>query len=198
MSSPQDSLFDAIQAPRPRHRLFFALVPPDRVRGKIAGAAATVREGGALPGRWVRPARYHLTLAFLGDHVALDEVLLTPVRAAADAVAAQAASFVWQGRRIDSFRGRQPPCVLRGDAEEAPGMLALWSSLRRELAVRALDRHMERSFVPHVTLAYGERALSAPVPLEDGVDWPVDAFELLDAEVGRPDYHSLGRWRLAG
>ncbi len=192
---PQDSLFDASQAPMPRHRLFFALVPPAAVRERIAAAATVLRVQGGLPGRWVRPTRYHLTLAFLGDHVDLAEQLLASARAAGEAVAAQLAPFTWQADRLDSFRGRQPPCVLRAGAE-CQGLLALWSALRRELAKRALDGSVERSFVPHVTLAYAERALPAPVLLEQPIDWLVEGFELLHGEVGHADYRVLERWRV--
>lgn len=191
----QGGLFDAELAPLPRHRLFFALVPPDAVCNRIAAVATALREQGGLAGRWVRPARYHLTLAFLGDHVNLGDVLLASARAAGEAVAAQTAPFAWRADRIDSFRGRQPPCVLRG-GEAAPDLQALWGGLRRELARRALDSHMDRNFVPHVTLAYAERTLPAPVMLEEAVEWPVDALVLLHGEVGHHDYRSLGRWRL--
>lgn len=191
----QGRLFDAQLAPLPRHRLFFALVPPDAVCSRIAAAANALREKGGLAGRWVRPARYHLTLAFLGDHVSLGDALLASLRAVGEVVAAQTATFVWQADRIDSFRGRQPPCVLRGGAD-SPELQGLWSGLRRELAGRALDGHMDRSFVPHVTLAYAGRALPAPVMLGEAVEWPIDELVLLHGEVGQHDYQSLGRWRL--
>lgn len=195
MPSPQDSLFDPVQAPMPRHRLFFALVPSEAVRARISDVAASLRAQRALTGRWVQPARYHLTLAFLGDHVTLGDALLASARSAGEAAAAQAVPFVWTADRIDSFRGRQPPCVLRGGSD-VRALLGLWSGLRRELARRALDGHMDRSFVPHVTLAYAERALPAPVMLEGGVEWPVDALELLHGEAGHRDYRTLGHWRL--
>lgn len=195
MSPQQDSLFDTIQAPLPHHRLFFALVPPDAVRERIAGVAASMRGQGLLAARWVRPARYHLTLAFLGDHVTLGETLLAWARAVGEAVASRIAPFAWHADRIDSFRGRQPPCVLRSGADD-PHMLALRDALHDELARHALDQFMERRFMPHVTLAYAECVLPAPVWLERVVDWPVDAFELLHGEVGHHDYRTLGRWRL--
>ncbi|MEW5836394.1 MAG: RNA 2',3'-cyclic phosphodiesterase [Pseudomonadota bacterium] len=195
MSPQQDSLFDTIQAPLPRHRLFFALVPPDAVRERIAEVAASMRGQELLAARWVRPARYHLTLAFLGDHVTLGETLLASARAAGDAVASRIVPFAWRADRIDSFRGRKPPCVLRSGADD-PHMLALRHALQGELARQALDGFMERSFVPHVTLAYAEYVLPAPVWLQQVVDWPVDAFELLHGEVGHHDYRPLGRWRL--
>jgi len=197
MSPQQDSLFDPIQAPVPRHRLFFALVPSEPLRERLAEVAAMLRGQGTLRGRWVRPARYHLTLAFLGDHVALGDTLLTSARAAGETVASGLAPFAWQADRIDSFRGRQPPCVLRSGAD-CPDLLALWQTLRQALARSGLDGFMERSFVPHVTLAYGDHVLPAPVLLEHPVDWAVDGFELLHGEAGHADYRTLDRWRLQG
>jgi 2'-5' RNA ligase len=60
-----------------------------------------------------------------------------------------------------------------------------------------LGGRIERSFTPHVTLAYGQQDLAAPVAVAP-VAWPVDRVLLLHSEVGAGDYEVLGSWRLPG
>ena len=176
------------------HRLFFALVPPEPICARIAEAAAGLRVRGGVTGRWVRPARYHLTLAFLGDHRVLDDgLLLARLQARARATAAAVAPFAWRADRIDSLHARRPPCVLLGASPCAP-LQALHERLRDAPPVSAADP----PFVPHVTVAYTDPPLPAAVPLEPALTWPVSAIELLHGEPGRADYHSLGRWPLEG
>jgi 2'-5' RNA ligase len=192
----QDGLFDAEQAPSPSHRLFFALVPPPAVRDRLAAVAESLRTQGAVSGHWVRPSRYHLTLAFLGDHVELRDVLLRPMFAAAAVAAAQVAAFTWQVDEVFSFRGRQPPCVLRSAVGSMP-LQGLWMHLRHELARAGLDGPVGRHFEPHVTLAYGRQMLPSPIALES-VPWRIESFVLLHGEHGGAEYESLGEWPLAG
>ena len=175
------------------HRLFFALVPPDPVRARFAEAAAGLRVRGGVTGRWVRPTRYHLTLAFLGDHPMLEASLLARLQARGRATAAAVVPFEWRADRIDSLHGRRPPCVLLGASPCAP-LQALHERLREAPPAPAADH----PFVPHVTVAYTEHPLPAAVPLERALAWPVSAIELLHGEPGRPDYRSLGRWPLEG
>lgn len=192
----QDGLFDAQQAPSPTHRLFFALVPPRMVRERFAAAAEDLRSRGTMSGRWVRPSRYHLTLAFLGDHVELRDTLLRPICAAAAVTAAQATAFDWQVDEIISFRGRQPPCVLHSVVGSMP-LQDLWGKLRHELARAGLDGPVGNRLEPHVTLAYGQQMLPSPVALEP-VPWRVESFVLLHGQQGGGEYESLGEWPLTG
>ncbi|MBU6248216.1 MAG: RNA 2',3'-cyclic phosphodiesterase [Xanthomonadaceae bacterium] len=173
-----------------RHRLFFALVPPDAVRARIADAVAGLRAqaGGA---RWVRTSRYHLTLAFLGEHRVLDASLIARLQARGRATAAAVGPFEWVADRIDCLHARRPPCVLLGASPCEP-LQALHLRLREPPPATG----DASPFVPHVTLAYLEHALPAAVPLQRALAWPVDAIELLHGEPGRPDYRSLGGWPL--
>ena len=62
------------QAPRTKHRLFFALWPPVQVRSWLAVIGSELQR--ELGGRATQPDSIHLTLVFLGDVLAakLDEV----------------------------------------------------------------------------------------------------------------------------
>lgn len=190
----QSDLFGTAGPPSPRHRLFFALVPPEPVRARIADTARALRSAATLEGRWVRPERYHLTLAFLGDHLDLRPDLLHAARTAAAGL--RAASFVWHADVVASFRGRQPPCVLRSSTGDAP-LQAMHRQLRELLAWHWPDAPVERGFEPHVTLAYANRLLPAPLPVAP-IAWTVDAMALLHGQAGVRDYAELGRWSLRG
>ncbi|HEX5304929.1 MAG TPA: RNA 2',3'-cyclic phosphodiesterase [Dyella sp.] len=178
----------------PLHRLLFALVPPESVREQIAAAADTLRENGSIEARWVKPERYHVTLAFLGDHPSLRPSLLEAARAAVGKL--RVAPFTWSPDQVASFPGRRPPCVLRSARASQP-LQTLWEQLRRELTLVRLGGRVERIFTPHVTLAYGQRDLPAPIAVAP-IAWPVDRVVLLHSEVGAGDYELLGSWRLPG
>jgi len=191
---PQAGLPGLEEPAGPLHRLFFALVPPESVREQIAATASVLRENGSVEARWVKPARYHVTLAFLGDYPSLRPSLLEAARAAVGKV--RVAPFTWLPDQVASFTGRRPPCVLRS-TQASPALQTLWEQLRRELSLVRLGGRIERSFTPHVTLAYGQRDLPAPIEVAP-IAWPVDRVILLHSEVGSSDYETLGSWRLPG
>lgn len=193
-AEPQIGLPGLEEPAGPLHRLFFALVPPEPVREQIATAATLLRENGTIEARWVKPARYHVTLAFLGDHPTLRPSLLEAARAAAGKL--RVAPFTWLPDQVASFQGRRPPCVLRS-AQVSQPLQTLWEQLRRELTLVRLGGRIERSFTPHVTLAYGQQNMAEPVAVAP-IAWPVDRVLLLHGEVGGGDYEVLGSWRLPG
>jgi 2'-5' RNA ligase len=60
-----------------------------------------------------------------------------------------------------------------------------------------LGKQIERSFSPHVTLAYGQGELAWPLSITP-VDWPVSRVVLLRSEVGSNQHEELGSWTLPG
>lgn len=176
------------------HRLFFALLPDAGARERVAALAQACRvHHPELRARWVDPARYHATLHFLGDHAALRTDVVDAVIAAAARV--RSAAFEWTPDTLASFRGREPPCVLRGEHTPVP-LQQLWQTLGLELARVGQAAHREREFTPHVTLGYGRSALPQPVAVEP-VDWPVREFALVHHVVGQGVHRVLARWPLA-
>lgn len=195
---PQLNLLGGVDAaPAEVHRLFLALLPDDVTRGRLAQAAETLRaRHPGLHARWLNPARYHATVHFLGDHSALRQDVVDAAVAAANTLSA--VPFEWVLREFASFQGRQPPCVLRGP--EVPGPLQqLWEELGRALVLAGQGRHVERSFTPHVTLAYSSGALLPAVPVEP-LAWRVGEVALVHSVVGQPGYQVLAKWplRVAG
>jgi len=179
--------------PAATHRLFFALVPDPATRERLAHAGealAASRPGLRL--RRVHPARYHATVHFLGNDTALRSGLVDAAVAAAGTV--RGAPFAWTLDSVASFHGRQPPCVLRGTAMPA-ALQQLWQTLGHALLLNGLGGHLERCFIPHVTLAYSHGAMLEPAPVAPIV-WPVADFALLHSVVGQGGYRMLGRWAL--
>jgi RNA 2',3'-cyclic 3'-phosphodiesterase len=175
------------------HRLFFALMPDEDTRHAIGRAAVLVQEQyPMLRARWVRPERYHATLNFLGDYPTLQEDVVEKAKVAANQLCAL--SFLWTLDYATSFRGREPPCVLRSTFVP-DAMLVLWHDLNTALARVGLHRHIERQFTPHVTLGYGRRELPRTTPIVP-ITWQIDSVALIHNVVGKGSYQQLGRWPL--
>ncbi|MFC5741754.1 RNA 2',3'-cyclic phosphodiesterase [Dyella tabacisoli] len=197
--APQLDLLGSEQARSTEiHRLFFALIPDEAVRSQLVGAAQSLRLASNIRARWVNPARYHATLHFLGDHPSLRMDLVNAAKAAADKV--RSPSFEWRLDQASGFRGRQPPCVVGGSMTPAP-MQQLWQDLRHALTLAGQGRHMERSFTPHITLAYSHGTVLGTTAIEPIV-WSVAGFELVHSIVGQAGdsqrtYETLGAWHLA-
>jgi 2'-5' RNA ligase len=177
----------------PRHRLFFALVPGAGLRERFAAAASELRERFEPEGNWTRPARFHVTLRFLGEAPELRDPWL---RAALDAGAAvRQAGFGLVFDHAASFPGPRPPWVLRC-REPADAIRRLGQALSVPGVAAGLGTAQD--FVPHLTvLRHADRAL--PVTPIEPIDWRVADFALLHSLPGAaPAYQELGRWTLAG
>lgn len=167
-------------------RLFFALQPHARVRGRLAALAATHASPGA---RLVMTPDLHLTLAFLG--LVTEPGLLVLQELAAEVVSAPidvklTAIERWQGG------------VLCATGAVGPALLALQAELQRHARSAGLQVD-ESVFRPHVTLAHGRHATVPADALPIGVlSWRARSFCLMQsgrrADGGR--YTVIGRWRL--
>ncbi|RDS84960.1 RNA 2',3'-cyclic phosphodiesterase [Dyella monticola] len=183
-------------APAETHRLFFALMPDTDTRRAMEHAATHVQQQqSGLRARWVRPERFHATLIFLGDYPAVPDELVENAMAAAGYVSA--APFAWTLDYVASFRGREPPCVLRS-AQVAEALILLWRTLQESLTQSGLHLRRERQFTPHVTLAYARCELAEAIAVAPPIVWPVDRFVLIHNVVGKGNYQVLGNWKLSG
>ena len=175
------------------HRLFFALMPDAATRAQLVRTADALKASHhELRARWVNPARYHATLHFLGDHSMLRPDIVAAAKAAAGSI--RTAPFEWQLDHAAGFHGRQPPCVLRSSVIPEP-LQQLWQDLRRALLLAAQGGHLERTFTPHVTLAYSHAMLLQSTAIEP-VSWRVDEIALIHGVVGQPQQQVLARWSL--
>jgi 2'-5' RNA ligase len=169
-------------------RVFFALEPDERARARIAAFATSLRqsEGGA---GWTDPARYHITLAFLGEWPAYPEAAAT--KAVASARGLTAVPFNVRLERLDSFRGSRSPWFLAA-AASLP-LRALAADLRDRL-VAAGVAHDPKPFAPHLTVRRAREP--APERAVPPIEWVASDFVLLHAEEGAPAYRTLARYPL--
>lgn len=190
--NPQlDLLGGAEVGPAAVHRLFFALLPDEVTRAQLAHTADGLRaRHPAFRARWVDPARYHATLHFLGDHALLRQDMVEAAMVAASKL--RMVPFEWSLRDATSFHGRQPPCVLLGSSVPEP-LQQLWQGLRDALILAGQGRHIERSFTPHVTVAYSHAAPLVATSI-DPVAWRVEQLALIHSVMGQPNYEVLARW----
>ncbi len=123
-------------------RLFIAVDLPEAHKAQLAGLRTE-----ALPGRWTRPAQYHLTLRFIGE---VDEEQAATIEHALSAIEAEA--FSLQGRGLGVFPSKRKPRVLFAALDPAPALMSLQA--QTEQALRALGLEAEpKPFHPHITLA---------------------------------------------
>ena len=170
------------------HRLFFALFPDPPALAAISRVAMRLQAEKVLRGRWMVPAKYHVTARFLGDHADPAAVI---ARAEAAAAQVRVVPFDITFDRIVTFRGRhQSPCVVRCTSESDVAIEALW----RGLGDASSDvREVAGRFVPHLTIAYADRMLDAPIAIEPVVT-RIKAFALVDSH--HAQHEVLARWPL--
>ena len=102
-------------------RLFVALDLPEVHKARLAG----LRDD-ALPGRWLRPDQYHLTLRFIGD---VDEERAATIAEALSHI--QGEAFTLQGRGLGVFPSMRKPRVLFAAIDPAPALMALNDSIEQ-------------------------------------------------------------------
>ncbi len=153
-----------------RHRLFFALYPPQRTRDQVRHLLKQIHSAQL---RKVAPSNFHLTLSFLGM---VEEEQISCLCDAARKVSFN--SFELSLDQLGSFTRAR---VLWIGPSTIPERLV---SLQQELELRLSDcgyRPEQRSYHPHMTLA---RKFKGPIP-ELGirpVPWRVDGFQLMVSE----------------
>ncbi|MGO1071696.1 RNA 2',3'-cyclic phosphodiesterase [Lysobacter sp. CA199] len=192
----QNSLFgDTPPPPTDIHRLFFALLPDESVRQRIAAAATELRARHDAGGRLIGLHRYHLTLQFLGDAHEFQADRAAAAQSAAAEVAATA--FDLPLDRAGSFRNRSIPWWL-GCERTPEGLQALFDRLGVALAKRGVRVEGGHSLTPHVTIVRDAVApLHPPVAIEPIV-WRVGDFALIHSQLGaRNAYTVLGQWPVA-
>lgn len=176
-----------------QHNLFFGLMPDAAARAQMRRAAEDLRARHDTGGRWVNPARYHMTLQFLGTYSELPETHIGDLQRAADSVRVPAFELVLD--RCGHFRHG---IGWLGCAETAPPLQRLWDDLRRALAHARVAVPGHTGFTPHVTVLRDARR-AWPEEAIGPVRWPVREFVLVDSVLGTSsEYRPLGSWPLQG
>lgn len=196
MSEGSRGVFSVVAKNRPRSRLFFAIFPDASTAQELARVASRLRLEYGLQGRPLPSERLHVTLQFLGDHVAIPEALVDLARSAANNVRLPPFEMIFD--RVTSFYtgSHRRPLVLVA-SEGQSGALRLHEAL-----CSALEDHVGRSsaasgrvYVPHLTLLYDPRQLEVSLP--DPIGWTANEFFLVQSLIGQSKYIVLGHWMLS-
>jgi RNA 2',3'-cyclic 3'-phosphodiesterase len=170
------------------HNLFFALWPDEAVRVQMEALATALDCDHHPRGRLLKPARYHLTLQFLGEHAEVTPQLVEDAMKAAGRV--QAPAFDLSLDRAGSFHN----VWWLGSAQPPQGLQALWQALSIELMHARVKVVSPGRFTPHVTVVRDAAARLPPTPVAP-IEWRVREFVLIDSQPPRP-YTILHRWPL--
>lgn len=146
-------------------RLFIGIQPDDAARARISQQADALRP--LVPGRYVSPELYHLTLAFLGQR---EPESLAQLQQTLTWVAGESSAFTLRFTGFGFF-GQESNAIVYAACEAPPELLALEARLLDQL--RATGETFDpKPLVPHVTLIrkaeLPQSALSGwlePVPL---------------------------------
>jgi RNA 2',3'-cyclic 3'-phosphodiesterase len=184
-------MLDATAMPEP-NRLFFALWPHEALRARIAEQADALFQRRGLRGHPSRPARYHITLYFLGD--AVPAAVEASARKAAARI--EAPPFVLQLDQAGSFNNPQVP-VWFGPSEIPAELAHLDQTLRR--ALKGLPVGPTPRFKPHLTVMRDASPRLRPEPLQP-IAWQVEEFVLIRSHLdkGRFRYEVLECYPLRG
>ena len=184
-----------------RHRLFFAVLPDDEARERIARLARLLRQVHQIYAEPIKPQSLHVSLFFVDScHGEPPGHLLDGALAAGAAV--KGAPFRVAFDQTGSFAGKDPatdksrswPFVLFGDGGGAIQSL-------RQVVGAAMRRHGlgyavkdVKAFTPHVTL-WWDREIIDVRPIAP-LGWTVRELILVDSLQGLAMHNHLARWRL--
>lgn len=131
-------------------RVFYALELPDLLRNDIATYAQQVQKD--LPGRYLDPSTYHVTLAFVGDIVPerLDDakqVLYDALRVS------RYTPLHLIPEELGVFTGLKKP-TLRLALEQTEPLMESAQAVREALTEHGFT-YNQKPFFPHITLARG-------------------------------------------
>ena len=180
------------RSPSVVHNVFFGLMPDDASREGMVEAVQSLRTMDHEPqGRWLKPARYHMTLHFLGTFSELPaDRIAAAVRAAGEL---RTPAFELVLDRAGSFSGG---VGWLGCARIAAPLQQLWEELRQALAGEYVATKGHARFVPHVTVLRDARKPIPDVPIEP-IRWTVRNVMLIDSQLGgQNEYRPLGSWQL--
>ena len=182
--------------PRPRtkarrkeplpHTLFLAIFPNAEDAASIAALNTQFDDHLSLKGTPVDAHRLHVTLHDLGGYDAVPRKKVQAALEAAATVAPPSFHVVFDQAMTYANAKAFVLCGEEGVAELA--------DFRQRLGEALADAGLkpERSFTPHMTLAYTRRKVEkhAIAP----VRWTAGSFALIDSHVGEGVHEVLGRW----
>lgn len=167
------------------NRQFFALVPDAETRARVSGATNALQTECAIEGRLLNPARYHMTLKFLGNTV----TTLAETAFMNAATKIEAPPFNLRLDRVGSFENDDISIWL-GSSDIPAELVFLDMALRR--AIGQHPRQHKISFVPHLTIMREAKATLATLPIP-AIEWQVREFVLIRSVLKPKAYYEILR-----
>jgi 2'-5' RNA ligase len=180
-------------------RLFVAVIPPEPAVADLRAAVGTARAA-APPGlRWADPARWHLTLAFLGE---VEERRVDELRERLGRTATRHAPPCLRFAGAGRFGDRVLWVGVDGENDELRRLAASSAAAARHTGI-AVD---DRPYRPHLTVARADRSARADLrPTVEalhayaGPPWSADRLHLVRSYLGpTPRHEPLADWLLTG
>lgn len=172
----------------PRHRLFFAIRPPE---GPLPEIVALRDRNGTGRGR-VEDHRLHVTTWLFPDHDVLPSGLAKRAMRAVDDMTLRAFHVVF-----DRVAGDATGLRLVAN-EPIRGYAAFQHDLAAAMTRAGLSPRPGWRFSPHMTLRYGGRQHVDEEVL--GIGWRAEELVLIDSVLGAHRHETVARWdlRLSG
>jgi RNA 2',3'-cyclic 3'-phosphodiesterase len=187
--SAQQALTKPRPGYRPAHVLFFAAVPPDSVKDRLAEAWAS-----AGTGERFRRDTLHMTIRAVAGLYEPDPVVVKRARLAPAQI--RTAPFELCFDRLLTFGGGPDDraLVLATDGRDGSAN-DLAVELHHAMKAVGLVPPGFQKVVPHLTLAYGP-GFPDPRRLVEPIRWTIQDVTLVDSLQGQGRHVSLGTWRL--
>jgi 2'-5' RNA ligase len=177
--------------------MFFALLPDEEAKAEIIRIGERFVKSHRLGGSSVDIDRLHVTLTPIGKPDRLRQPLEGALLAAADNVRVTEFDVTLDSAMRFSNAGTDGrfPFVLCADAPTVETALTLRKALAHAQYAQGLFVPGVSSYMPHVTLLYGQglEAIEQPIP---PIRWRAREFVLIRSFFGQSKHEVMGRWSL--
>jgi len=188
--SPSRLLLDGVN-------MFFAVLPDEDAKAEIIRIGERFVKSHRLGGSSVDIERLHVTLTPIGKPDRLRQPLEGALLAAAEEVQVNAFRITLESAMRFSNAGKDGrfPFVLCGDTTTTEAALKLRKALAEAQYKQGLLVPGVSSYLPHVTLLYGQglEAIEQPIP---PISWMAREFVLIRSFFGQSKHEVMGRWPL--
>ncbi|MGB8634680.1 MAG: 2'-5' RNA ligase family protein [Rhodanobacteraceae bacterium] len=167
-----------------RERLFIAAFPDPECRDELRDRVKTLRIQHP-EWRFVQPARWHMTLLYLGQHEHPDWACIDGAKHGLRAMHIPATTA-----RLDTVMAlgnQQRPAVVLSCTAPPAGFATLHDQLSTNLHGPCITHKSEHPFKPHVTLAYASLPLPVPTAVTS-VTFRLTRVHLLRSVAGSHQY----------
>ncbi|HEV8390112.1 MAG TPA: 2'-5' RNA ligase family protein [Dongiaceae bacterium] len=173
--------------------MFFAIFPDPEAAARIAQLAQRLHNAHGLKGTPLAARRFHVSLHHVADHLP-PNVVATASEAVAR-IAMPPFRIELDHAKSLGRNGHSRPFVLCG-GDGVAGLVRFQHMLAVAMEGAGLGRWIGPSWLPHLTLLYGDREITDEAI--EPVGWVAREFVLVHSLLGRNRYVPLARWPLSG